>query len=384
MGTNPREQRGGRSRAEAEIAPPRRRGTGSWIEHHASHVVPRPAMVDVSGDDGSTMNGPAEMRNPKVSVLIPNYNYAGYLPETIDSVLEQDFDDYELLVIDDASTDESADVIRGYGVRDARIRFRINETNRGMVQNLNDCLEWARGEYVKFLLADDRMVGGGALGKLVQIMDDHPSVRLVWSARQLIDEHSRAIKVRNYGPRSRIEPGIDLMLECLGNSRNVIGEPSAVMFRRADAADGFDPSYLHLVDLEMWLRLLEGGDFAYTPERLSAFRKHSRQQSEVIRGEGRYQPEYVRLLEKYLDSIVETGRRDILFRMTYQLRKLGHRDPGTQAMLRKLDDAWAGRKLLFYTLYARYKIARPFENLSWALSARLHPDGLPTPPLRRS
>ncbi len=330
------------------------------------------------------MNGPGELRNPKVSVLIPNYNYAGYLPEAIDSVLEQDFDDYELLVIDDASTDESADVIRDYGLRDARIRFRINETNRDMVSNFNDCLEWARGEYVKFLLADDRMVGRGSLGKLVQMMDDHPSVRLVWSARQLIDEHSRAIKVRNYGPRSRIEPGIELILECLGNARNVIGEPSAVMFRRADAADGFDPGYRHLLDLEMWLRLLERGDFAYIPERLSAFRKHSRQHSEVIREEGSYRPEYVRLLEKYLDSIVGTGRRDILFRVTYQLHKLGRRIPGTQAMLRKLDGAWGGRKLLFYTLYARYKIARPFENVKRMLSARLHPDGLPAPRLRRS
>lgn len=341
-------------------------------------------MVVVSGNEGSTVNGPGEIRNPKVSVLIPNYNYARYLPEAIDSVLEQDFEDYELLVIDDASTDESADIIRSYGIRDARIRFRINETNRGMVSNLNDCLEWARGEYMKFLLADDKMVGGGALGKLVQIMDDHPSVRLVWSARQLIDEHSRPIRVRNYGPRSRIEPGIELILECLGNFRNVIGEPSAVMFRRADAADEFDPGYRHLVDLEMWLRLLERGDFAYTPERLSAFRKHSRQQSEVIREEGRYQPEYVRLLEKYVDSIVETGRRDILFRMTYQLHKLGNQDPSTQAMLYKLNGAWVGRKLLFYALYARYKIARPFENLSRALSTRFRPDGLPAPPLHRS
>jgi len=71
---------------------------------------------------------------PKVSVLVPTYNYARFLPEAIESILAQEFTDYELIVSDDASTDDSADIIRPYAARDSRIRAEFHPANLGMVR----------------------------------------------------------------------------------------------------------------------------------------------------------------------------------------------------------------------------------------------------------
>ena len=117
------------------------------------------------------------MTLPKISVLIPTYNYVRYLPEAIESVLEQDWRDLELLISDDCSTDGSGEVIAQYAAKDSRIRFQIHPTNLGMVQNWNWCLSEARGEYIKFLFGDDKLASPQALGKLLQLLAANTSVR---------------------------------------------------------------------------------------------------------------------------------------------------------------------------------------------------------------
>ena len=110
------------------------------------------------------------MSRPSVSVIIPTYNYARYLPEAVDSVLEQDFDDYELIIADDASTDNTAEVCRRYAEQDSRIRSVRHEKNLGMVENWNWCLRQARGKYVKYLLADDKFLEPYALRRMVDAL----------------------------------------------------------------------------------------------------------------------------------------------------------------------------------------------------------------------
>lgn len=110
-----------------------------------------------------------------VSVCIPTYNYAGFLPEAIDSVLKQVFTDYEILIIDDCSHDNTKEVVSGYAIRDKRIRFLINPVNGGMVNNWNLCLAEARGEHIKFVFGGDLLSSPGALQKMVSLLDaDRP------------------------------------------------------------------------------------------------------------------------------------------------------------------------------------------------------------------
>src|SRR3954465_15469514 len=135
------------------------------------------------------------MKTPTLSVLIPNFNYAQYLPEALESVLSQEFQDFELLISDDCSQDGSAKVIESYVSRDGRIRAKIHSSNLGMVENWNWCLAEARGEYIKFLLADDKLADSRALTQFVEMLDANPSASLAASARVVRWEESEKQEV---------------------------------------------------------------------------------------------------------------------------------------------------------------------------------------------
>src|SRR5271155_1367190 len=135
------------------------------------------------------------MNPPKISVLIPTYNYGRFLAEAIESVLAQDFHDFELLIVDDGSTDNTAEVVRPFCARDERVHFAVNAVNLGMAQNWNHCLRQARGEYVKFLFGDDKLCHRQALSKLLALLQAHPSAVLAASARVILNEHSKPVDI---------------------------------------------------------------------------------------------------------------------------------------------------------------------------------------------
>lgn len=218
---------------------------------------------------------------PTVSVCMPTYNQAKYLPEAIESVLRQTYADFELLIIDDYSTDGTADVISSYAARDRRIRFIINDRNVGMVNNWNKCIEMASGEYIKFLFGDDILSSSFAIERMLSLMKSDERIVLVASARNLIDHQSRVLGVMSeYTGRSLCD-GKQVIMDCLLEQQNRIGEPSVVLFRKRHAARGFDPRYRQIVDLEMWFHLLEQGMFAFIREPLCSFRIHDAQQTRV-------------------------------------------------------------------------------------------------------
>src|SRR5512143_1505875 len=132
---------------------------------------------------------------PKVSVCMPNYNFAQYLPEAIESVLKQSYTNYEFIIIDNCSTDNSADIIKRYAESDSRIQFSVNKYNIGMVNNLNLCLKKAQGDYIKFLFSDDMLASDKAVERMVSILDSDQEIALVATSRYLIDDRSNIKKV---------------------------------------------------------------------------------------------------------------------------------------------------------------------------------------------
>jgi len=311
------------------------------------------------------------MTAPKVSVLIPTYNYARYLPEAIESVLEQDFRDFELLISDDCSTDNSAEVIARYAARDGRIRFQIHPKNLGMVENWNWCLSQARGEYIKFIFGDDKLLSPSAIGKMAALMESDPAISLVSTASKVIDARSTAIETRN-----NFHPGIcdgkKVIMRCLESPANLVGEPTLVMFRKEQAARGFDARYRQLADLEMWFHLLDNGKFAHLGEPLCAFRRHDSQQTNANRKSGKTEVESLWLLEAYFVRpwLQKMATRQMLFAQIYSLRKL----PAAQASgtLEKMKlQLGAGWNALFLT---RHKITRPLFKLQrWIRQRRTAP-----------
>jgi glycosyltransferase involved in cell wall biosynthesis len=214
---------------------------------------------------------------PKISVLIPCFRQARFLPETLDSVLRQDFHDLEVIASDDCSSDNTLSILQDYASRDSRIRIFRHNTNLGMVENWNFCLRQARGEAVKLMGGDDRLDRTDCLSRQWQSLQA-PGVALAASARNIIDLDSRFLQTLvNLSPK--IFPSARITHKMLVHQDNLIGEPVCCLFRKADAGRGFNPSYRQNTDIEMWLYLLQKGGLAYDVQPLVAFRAHGNQAS---------------------------------------------------------------------------------------------------------
>ncbi len=123
---------------------------------------------------------------PKVSVCLPVYNGSNYLALAIESVLAQTFSDFELLIANDCSTDDTQKIIEKYASTDARIKHWINGKNLKLFGNYNACIEKAAGQYIK-LFAHDDLLHPRMLEKMVAVLDKNEDVSLVTTARGWID-----------------------------------------------------------------------------------------------------------------------------------------------------------------------------------------------------
>ncbi|MEZ4601554.1 MAG: glycosyltransferase [Syntrophotaleaceae bacterium] len=236
---------------------------------------------------------------PRVSICIPTYNSAAFLEEALESVWAQDFRDYEVVMVDDGSSDDTVRISAAFAARDPRIRCFVNPYNLGISTNCNRCMELARGSYIKFLFADDVLLAPDALARMAAALDAHPGVALVACARRIIDGQSRLLQeIVSYADGLHC-PGSEVARHCLIDVVNRIGEPTAVLFRRRVGRPGFDPDYCQLLDFEMWLRLLEEGDFFYLGVPLVGFRLHDGQATQNNRRSLAHLADHRRLLQKY-------------------------------------------------------------------------------------
>ncbi|MEI7057908.1 glycosyltransferase [Nocardioides sp. CCNWLW239] len=189
---------------------------------------------------------------PSVSVVIPCYNYGHYLPQAVAGALAQDGVDVDVLIVDDASPDGSADVARSLAAADPRVDVLVHERNAGHIQTYNDGLSRVRGDYVTLVSADDVLMPD-ALARAAGLMEHHPSVGLVYGyARSFTDELP-------VGPtRTRtwsVWSGRDWLGTAARQGRCFLVSPEAVMRREAlEQTDGYDPRLPHSGDFDMWLR----------------------------------------------------------------------------------------------------------------------------------
>jgi len=256
----------------------------------------------------------AHPKPPKISVLIPCYQQARFLPEALDSVLRQDFHDLEVIASDDASSDNTFSILQDYASRDSRIRIFHQPSNLGMVENWNFCLREARGEAVKLMGGDDRLDRPDCLSRQWQSLQA-PGVALAASARTIINESSIKIKSLVNLP-SGIFSRDEIIPKILEHQDNLIGEPVCCLFRRSDAVRGFSDSIKQNTDIEMWLHLLQRGGLACDSEPLVAFRRHPDQNTNIHNKSGLSLEEHrLRMLRYALDNHVPPATKfHVLFR----------------------------------------------------------------------
>lgn len=203
---------------------------------------------------------PAESK-PVVSVVIPCYNYARFLPSAVESVLDQQGVEVEVVVVDDASTDDSVAVARRLAQAHRSITVVEHETNAGPVRTFNDGLVHVRGEFLVRLDADD-MLTPGALARAVAVARRWPSVGLVYGHPVHMSDDSRsAARLEPTGVT--VWPGRQWLHDRCSSGLNVITSPEVLMrMSLVDRLGGQEP-LAHTHDMEMWLRLSAFCDVAY-------------------------------------------------------------------------------------------------------------------------
>ena len=210
------------------------------------------------------------MNPPKVSVVVPTYNYARFLDEAIESVLNQTFGDFELIIVDNNSTDNTDAVVEKY-LSDSRVAYYKNP-DIGLGRNHDKAISYARGEYIKFLNADDKF-HPELLEKFVRVMEENPGVSLV-----TCNQETFGSKIGNVIlPYSNLQPGKKILFESL-KTHNWIGGPTSVMFRQSNLKlGGYRKDLDFIPDWEMWVRQLLAGDCYIVPDKLIFSREHPNQ-----------------------------------------------------------------------------------------------------------
>jgi glycosyltransferase involved in cell wall biosynthesis len=210
----------------------------------------------------------------KVSFVVPCYNYGKYLRECVESILCQTYGDFEVLVMDNSSSDNTPDVARSF--RDRRLTYVRNETNLGHIRNFNKGVEMARGQYVWVISADDCLHKPCVLEKYVRVLDANPSAGFVFCP---------VIKVENdveqgihawfsHGTADAVFRGRDFLARMVDG--NHVGAPSVMARTECYAKVGlFCPELPYTCDWHLWSLFALHYDVAYLAEPMVRFRFHS-------------------------------------------------------------------------------------------------------------
>jgi glycosyltransferase involved in cell wall biosynthesis len=211
---------------------------------------------------------------PRISVVVPAYNNSEFLQQTIESILSQDYEDYELIVADHSSVDKTGEVIGQYATN-PRVRVMSpTPAGGGAVTNWNRVSQSARGEFVKLVCGDD-LIAPTALSEQIAALDANPSAVLVASQRSLIDASGRIIlRRRGLAGLSGLVHGSSAVRAAVRAGTNIFGEPACVLFKREilERTGGWDNRFPYLIDQATYTRIMFHGDMVALPRVLASFR----------------------------------------------------------------------------------------------------------------
>jgi glycosyltransferase involved in cell wall biosynthesis len=246
--------------------------------------------------------------DPHVTLLVPCYNYGRYIPQALDSLLGQTLTDLELIVIDDASTDNTAEVLARYA-DEPRVRVVHHTTNQRHIASYNEGMAMARGKYIGIVSADDYCQRADALERQVAIFEKHPNVGMVYSAHSMLDPDG-SLTVVAHGERDAVRPGLDEFRSLVWG--NYILHSGTLLRRDIQAQLGpYDPALPQSGDWDFWLRAAAMSDVGYIAEPLYVYRLHpTNMQSKGIPPEQQAM-QNVRTLDKAYAALPANAPADI-------------------------------------------------------------------------
>jgi glycosyltransferase involved in cell wall biosynthesis len=213
-------------------------------------------------------------RPPRVSVVVPSYQNADFIAETVDSVLAQTYDDFELVVSDHSSDDGTWEILQRYAAN-PRVRLFREPSGGGAPRNWNSVTARARGELVKLVCGDDLLTPDCLEVQVAAFDAAGPGVTMVAARRDVVDATGRPV-VRGRGLpglHGRVVGG-EAVRATVRAGTNIFGEPCCVLIRRRtlEQIGGWHGTDGYVIDLATYVRLLMLGDLVCVPRSLSAFR----------------------------------------------------------------------------------------------------------------
>jgi glycosyltransferase involved in cell wall biosynthesis len=197
----------------------------------------------------------------KISIILPTYNGVKYIKKSIESVLSQSFSNWELLVINDGSTDNTENFIKEYTNKDFRIIYFKNENNLGIQKTLNKGLKEAKGDYIARIDDDDQWINKDKLKMQIEFLDNNPNYVLIGTGAIVVDENDKELYKYLLSEDDKAIKSRILSKNCFIHS--------SVMFRKDIALKlgGYseDKNVKHIEDYDLWLRLGVIGKLANLP-----------------------------------------------------------------------------------------------------------------------
>lgn len=208
------------------------------------------------------------VKNPLVSVIVPSYNHSKYIEECVESIVNQTYSNYELIVIDDGSTDNSVEILE-------RLQNKYNfqlvvQENIGLTKTLNKALSLSSGKYISIIASDDYWKTE-KIKYQIECLENNLEVKLCFTDVIYVDGNSKMIDRRSYQER-----GVKLLQTFEDVLLNAKLPPASLMFKRSDLEKigGFDET-LKVEDLDLWLNILKEGGYAkIIPEKLAFYRDY--------------------------------------------------------------------------------------------------------------
>lgn len=246
---------------------------------------------------------------PKVSIILPTYNGERYLKQAIDSILAQTYTDWELILVNDCSTDATADIAEQYARRDARIQIIHNTSNQKLPASLNIGFAAAKGAYFTWT-SDDNLYLPDAIAVMAECLDEHEEVSMVRAAMEFIDAQDEMI-----GQSETYTDEKMYAFNCLG---------ACFLYRREvrDKIGEYDVDTYCAEDYDYWLRVLrEFGSIMPIDRVLYRYRRHGESLSETKRQQ--VGDQLTKLRVRYIDKVLEVYREDKaeLCRIYFEMRR---------------------------------------------------------------
>lgn len=245
-----------------------------------------------------------------VDVIVPCYRYAGYLRQCVESVLTQQGPAVRVLILDDASPDETPEVARKLVEEDSRVTYVRHRENKRHIRTYNAGIEWVSADYYLLLSADDYLLPG-AFARAVGVLDAEPSVGYVFgNALTAFDngtiEAGRTLALTGIASGDWIMRGSDFIRK--SRAMNVVPTPTAVVRTRLQKeCGGYKEELTHTGDMEMWYRLAARADVGFVEANQAVYRRHGANMSMQYDSDGRL-PDLVQRRMAMDAFFAESGR----------------------------------------------------------------------------